>query len=157
MFTAVSIDVSAKRAIARKSANDRTQSIQRTRRRRSRWAEGQAPFLLRRLCRFRANRLGLAARLERRRDRAQHGLPAPTRARTWKSSPMSVRAVTDKDILGNEGRTEVGDVQVMSAGAGIRHAEYNLADARCGLRAILPAGPVTRCDGQHSGLVRRWR
>jgi len=31
------------------------------------------------------------------------------------------------------------------------------ADARCGLRAILPAGPVTRCDGQHSGLVRRWR
>jgi hypothetical protein len=62
-----------------------------------------------------------------------------------------------KDILGNEGRTEVGDVQVMTAGADIRHAEYNLADARCGLRAILPAGPVTRCDGQHSGLVRRWR
>ena len=35
----------------------------------------------------------------------------------------------------------------VSAGAGIRDAEYNLADARCGLRAILPAGPVTRCDG----------
>ena len=45
----------------------------------------------------------------------------------------------------------------VSAGAGIQHAEYNLADARCGLRAILPAGPVTRYDGQHSGLVRRWR
>jgi hypothetical protein len=53
--------------------------------------------------------------------------------------------------------TEAGDVQVMSAAAGIRHGEYNLAAARCGLRAILPAGPVTRCDGQHSGLVRRWR
>jgi len=66
-------------------------------------------------------------------------------------------AVTHKDSLGNEGRTEAGDVQVMNAGAGIRHAEYNSADARCGLRAILPAGPVTRCDGQHSGLVRRWR
>ena len=66
-------------------------------------------------------------------------------------------AVTHKDSLGNEGRTDAGDLQVMSAGAGIRHAEYNLADARCGLRAILPAGPVTRCDGQHSGLARRWR
>ena len=35
-------------------------------------------------------------------------------------------AITHKDSLGNEGRTEAGDVQVMSAGAGIRHAEYNL-------------------------------
>jgi hypothetical protein len=35
-------------------------------------------------------------------------------------------AVTHKDSLGNEGRTEAGDVQVMSAGTGIRHAEYNL-------------------------------
>jgi quercetin 2,3-dioxygenase len=35
-------------------------------------------------------------------------------------------AVTHKDSLGNESRTEAGDVQVMSAGTGIRHAEYNL-------------------------------
>jgi hypothetical protein len=35
-------------------------------------------------------------------------------------------AVTHSDSLGNEGRTKAGDVQVMSAGAGIRHAEYNL-------------------------------
>jgi redox-sensitive bicupin YhaK (pirin superfamily) len=35
-------------------------------------------------------------------------------------------AITHKDSLGNEGRTEAGDVQVMSAGSGIRHAEYNL-------------------------------
>jgi redox-sensitive bicupin YhaK (pirin superfamily) len=34
-------------------------------------------------------------------------------------------AVTHADSLGNEGRTEAGDVQVMSAGSGIRHAEYN--------------------------------
>jgi redox-sensitive bicupin YhaK (pirin superfamily) len=35
-------------------------------------------------------------------------------------------AVTHRDSLGNEGRTGAGDVQVMSAGTGIRHAEYNL-------------------------------
>jgi redox-sensitive bicupin YhaK (pirin superfamily) len=35
-------------------------------------------------------------------------------------------AITHRDSLGNEGRTEAGDVQVMSAGAGITHAEYNL-------------------------------
>src|SRR5215471_18938540 len=35
-------------------------------------------------------------------------------------------AITHKDSLGNAGRTEAGDVQVMSAGTGIRHAEYNL-------------------------------
>ena len=35
-------------------------------------------------------------------------------------------AVTHRDSLGNEGRTAAGDVQVMSAGTGIRHSEYNL-------------------------------
>ena len=34
-------------------------------------------------------------------------------------------AITHEDSLGNRGRTEAGDVQVMSAGSGIRHAEYN--------------------------------
>jgi quercetin 2,3-dioxygenase len=33
--------------------------------------------------------------------------------------------ITHTDSLGNEGRTPAGDVQVMSAGSGIRHAEYN--------------------------------
>lgn len=35
-------------------------------------------------------------------------------------------AITHRDSLGNEGRTVAGDVQVMSAGTGIVHAEYNL-------------------------------
>jgi quercetin 2,3-dioxygenase len=35
-------------------------------------------------------------------------------------------AITHEDSLGNKGRTEAGDVQVMSAGTGIRHAEYNV-------------------------------
>jgi redox-sensitive bicupin YhaK (pirin superfamily) len=37
-------------------------------------------------------------------------------------------AITHEDSLGNKGRTEAGDVQVMSAGSGIRHAEYNRED-----------------------------
>ena len=34
-------------------------------------------------------------------------------------------AITHEDSLGNKGRTGAGDVQVMSAGTGVRHAEYN--------------------------------
>jgi redox-sensitive bicupin YhaK (pirin superfamily) len=34
-------------------------------------------------------------------------------------------AITHQDSLGNSGRTEAGDVQVMSAGSGVRHSEYN--------------------------------
>jgi redox-sensitive bicupin YhaK (pirin superfamily) len=35
-------------------------------------------------------------------------------------------AITHQDSMGNKGRTGAGDVQVMSAGSGVRHAEYNL-------------------------------
>ena len=37
-------------------------------------------------------------------------------------------AITHEDSLGNKGRTEAGDVQVMSAGTGITHSEYNMED-----------------------------
>ncbi len=37
-------------------------------------------------------------------------------------------AITHQDSLGNTGRTEAGDVQVMSAGSGVTHSEYNLED-----------------------------
>lgn len=37
-------------------------------------------------------------------------------------------AITHRDSLGNEGRTAAGDVQVMSAGTGITHAEFNQED-----------------------------
>ncbi|MCF2513488.1 pirin family protein [Sphingomonas sp. G124] len=37
-------------------------------------------------------------------------------------------AITHRDNMGNVGRTEAGDVQVMSAGTGVRHSEYNLED-----------------------------
>lgn len=37
-------------------------------------------------------------------------------------------AITHQDSMGNKGRTEAGDVQVMSAGSGVRHSEYNRED-----------------------------
>jgi len=37
-------------------------------------------------------------------------------------------AITHQDSMGNKGRTAAGDVQIMSAGTGVTHAEYNLED-----------------------------
>ena len=45
-------------------------------------------------------------------------------------------AITHQDSLGNKGRTGAGDVQVMSAGTGVRHAEYNLESERTTLFQI---------------------
>jgi quercetin 2,3-dioxygenase len=45
-------------------------------------------------------------------------------------------AITHKDSLGNTGRTEAGDVQVMSAGSGIQHAEMNLETTKTKLFQI---------------------
>ena len=45
-------------------------------------------------------------------------------------------AITHQDSLGNQGRTGAGDVQVMSAGTGVRHAEYNLEDEKTTLFQI---------------------
>lgn len=45
-------------------------------------------------------------------------------------------AITHRDDLGNEGRTAAGDVQVMHAGSGIVHAEYNREDVETRLFQI---------------------
>lgn len=45
-------------------------------------------------------------------------------------------AITHRDSMGNVGRTEAGDVQVMSAGTGVTHSEYNLEDTTCRLFQI---------------------
>ena len=45
-------------------------------------------------------------------------------------------AISHEDSLGNKGRTVAGDVQVMSAGTGIRHAEYNAETEPCRLFQI---------------------
>ena len=45
-------------------------------------------------------------------------------------------AITHKDSLGNEGKTHAGDIQVMSAGSGVAHSEYNLEDETTSLFQI---------------------
>jgi redox-sensitive bicupin YhaK (pirin superfamily) len=57
---------------------------------------------------------------------ANTGFPAHPHADMEIITYVRQGAITHQDSLGNQGRTEAGDVQVMSAGSGIRHAEYNL-------------------------------
>lgn len=45
-------------------------------------------------------------------------------------------AISHRDSVGNAGRTEAGDVQVMSAGTGIEHSEYNHEDVATNLYQI---------------------
>ena len=56
------------------------------------------------------------------------GFPAHPHANMEIVTYVRQGAITHQDSLGNQGRTEAGDVQVMSAGTGIRHAEYNQED-----------------------------
>ena len=54
------------------------------------------------------------------------GFPAHPHANMEIITYVREGAITHQDSLGNKGRTEAGDVQVMSAGSVIRHSEYNL-------------------------------
>jgi redox-sensitive bicupin YhaK (pirin superfamily) len=45
-------------------------------------------------------------------------------------------AITHQDSMGNKGRTGAGDVQVMSAGTGVTHSEYNLEEEQTTLFQI---------------------
>ena len=56
----------------------------------------------------------------------QSGFPPHPHADMEIITYVRTGAITHKDSMGNEGRTVAGDVQVMSAGSGVRHAEYNL-------------------------------
>ena len=60
-------------------------------------------------------------------------------------------AITHEDSLGNKGRTEAGDVQVMSAGSGIRHAEFNL---RARDDPVVPDLDRAGARGRHALLGR---
>lgn len=62
-------------------------------------------------------------------------------------------AITHQDSLGNRGRTEAGDVQVMSAGSGVTHAEYNLEDEATTLYQIWIV-PKERGGAPHWGAAK---
>eukprot|EP01037_Dinobryon_pediforme_P019956 gene19956-20469_t len=59
---------------------------------------------------------------------AKSGFPAHPHRDMEIITYVRTGAITHRDSLGNQGRTAAGDVQVMSAGTGITHAEYNLED-----------------------------
>lgn len=58
-------------------------------------------------------------------------------------------AITHEDSLGNRGKTKAGDIQVMSAGSGIRHSEWNEETVDCNLYQIW-------IEPRHKGTPPRW-
>jgi hypothetical protein len=67
---------------------------------------------------------------------AQSGFPAHPHRDMEIITYVRSGAITHQDSMGNQGRTAAGDVQVMSAGTGVRHAEYNLENEKTTLFQI---------------------
>jgi quercetin 2,3-dioxygenase len=67
---------------------------------------------------------------------AQSGFPPHSHDNMEIITYVREGAITHRDSMGNLGRTEAGDVQVMSAGTGVTHSEYNLEDGPCRLFQI---------------------
>lgn len=89
---------------------------------------------------------------------AKSGFPPHPHADMEIITYVRTGAITHQDSMGNQGRTVAGDVQVMSAGTGVRHAEYNLEDElttifqiwietdRPGAQPSWGAGPFPKAD-----------
>ena len=67
---------------------------------------------------------------------AQNGFPPHPHRDMEIVTYVRTGAITHQDSMGNKGRTGAGDVQVMSAGTGVTHAEYNLEDEQTTLFQI---------------------
>ena len=59
---------------------------------------------------------------------AQSGFPPHGHSDMEIITYVRTGAITHEDSLGNKRRTGAGDVQVMSAGTGVQHAEFNVED-----------------------------
>jgi redox-sensitive bicupin YhaK (pirin superfamily) len=89
------------------------------------------------------------------------GFPAHPHANMEIITYVREGAITHQDSLGNKGRTEAGDVQVMSAGSGIRHSEYNLDQtddrrrpADLGREAVPEVGPLRQFRHHRQRICR---
>ena len=83
------------------------------------------------------------------------GFPAHPHANMEIITYVREGAITHQDSLGNKGRTEAGDVQVMSAGSGVRHSEYNAGrPAGMGRKAVSKVGSL-RQFRYHRQRIRR--
>jgi redox-sensitive bicupin YhaK (pirin superfamily) len=73
----------------------------------------------------------------------QSGFPPHPHANMEIITYVRKGAITHQDSMGNKGRTEAGDVQVMSAGTGVKHSEFNLENETTRLFQIwiLPTHP----------------
>ena len=73
----------------------------------------------------------------------QSGFPPHPHANMEIVTYVREGAITHQDSMGNKGRTGAGDVQVMSAGTGIKHSEFNLENETTRLFQIwiLPTQP----------------
>jgi hypothetical protein len=81
--------------------------------------------------------------------RAKTGFPAHPHRDMEIITYIREGAITHRDHLNNEGRTVAGDVQVMSAGRGIQHEEWNLEDEDTRLFQIW-------IEPNRQGITPRW-
>jgi quercetin 2,3-dioxygenase len=80
---------------------------------------------------------------------AQSGFPTHPHSDMEIITYVRQGAITHRDSMGNEGHTLAGDVQVMSAGTGIQHSEFNLGDEETRLFQIW-------IEPQEKGGTPRW-